>query len=144
MEDDAIDGPTDEALLEKRAPKGNRFTLNKLGTCQLQKPIKVPGHDYPGPGKIEAFMKSKNIPFPGAYIVPEVQGVCAPPELTLLSDVSQLSSTQYYNGINYVPMGTAITGKVPYVNTEHVCEYYVSPKPVRQGIEANMNDNKMN
>lgn len=133
LEDDAIGGPADEALLEKRAgKKGNRFVLNSLGSCTLNKPIKVPGNDYPGPGKIESFMQKAGIPFPGAYIVPQedTSKVCAPPQLTLLSDVSQLSSTKYYDGTNYVPMGTAIAGKVPYVNTEHVCEYYASTKPV--------------
>lgn len=128
VEDDIEMQPADQALLEKRGPKkGNRHVLNTLGTCTLNSPITVPGKDYPGPGSIVSFMQNKGISFPGAWIVPLEQGVCAPPELTLLADVNQLSATQYYDGNNYVAMGTAITGKVPYVNTEHVCEYLVLP-----------------
>lgn len=126
-EDDASNQPADEASLEKRGgKKGNRYELNSLGSCTLNQPITVPGKEYPGPGAIVSFMQSKGISFPGAYIVPLEQGVCAPPELKLLPDVNQLSSTTYYDGNNYVAMGTAIKGKVPYVNTEHVCEYQAS------------------
>lgn len=122
MEHDAMN--PDEGLLAKRAKNSNRDYVRKFGTvCNLNQPIKVP--DHWGPAHLPQEMANRGTPIAGAYIVPlDTANVCAPPQLTLLSDLSQLSSTKYYDGQQfYIAMGTPANGKVPYVNTEHVCEY---------------------
>ncbi|KAJ5414215.1 hypothetical protein N7509_000842 [Penicillium cosmopolitanum] len=99
--------------------RGREKGFSEFGGCNLgigDDQMFYPTH--PGPGKIVDFMKERNTPLKGLYIVPE-QDCGVAPKVSLLSNFDTLTSQAYYDQDKkkYAAMGES---KSPFVQTEHV------------------------
>lgn len=109
--------------LEPRG-KARQKGRDALGSCKLINNNKLFVPEHKGPSEIVVWMKNRNTPLKGAYIVPE-QNCGVGPKVTLLSDFEALTSQVYYDQerSKYAAMGLTDS---PFIQTEHVCKLYRS------------------